>query len=392
MNLVEQFEACALFLKQWKSFLDFEPIRNYPDYCPEKISDWVDELQTKDINELVELENSLEIKTAYPELENLLLKIKELTDFPTHTGNQDLSLISNKIKKKKQHEIKQISSLVEHLDEINLIDIGSGTGYLSENLVEKRNRFSYCLDINADFQAAGKKRIENNNPHNSDKIEFKNICFDEKAPTFKRVHGQSLVLGLHACGDLSSDIINYFHKEKLDHLVVVGCCYHKLTNKYNLSSFAQNNGLTFTTNAFNLAARSFTLTDQISLERKIKIRTYRYMLHCYLSSLGHKDFIPTGKTQLDDYEKTFGEYARIYAPKLITSKEDAQAFSEKETNQKQVNRIIHTDILRVLFGRVIESYIALDRAICLEEKGHQVIVMQLFDRSLSPRNLAIIVI
>lgn len=392
MNLVEQFEKCHSFLKKWNDFLELEPIRKYPTFCPDTIVPWIDELETKSISELVNLENHFEIETAYPEFENLLLEIKSLIDFPIQPTDHSFKLICNKVRKKKEHEIKQISSLINPLDGINLIDIGSGAAHLSENLIQSRNRYSYCIDRNASFQAAGKKRIELNNPLNSQKIEFKNMSFDENAASFTKVHNQSLVLGLHACGDLSSDIIQYFEKEKLENLVVIGCCYQHLSTKYNLSQLAQKKGLALTSNAFNLAARSYTLGDIVSLERKVKIRIYRFMLHCYLYTLGHNEFIPTGKTRLPDYEKSFGEYAKIYAPHLISSQSEAQAFYDNPAHLKMVNRIIRTDIFRGLFGRVIEVYIALDRALYLQENGYQVEVKEIFERSLSPRNLAIVVI
>ena len=50
---------------------------------------------------------------------------------------------------------------------------------------------------------------------------------------------------------------------------------------------------------------------------------------------------------------------------------------------------ILADIIRGLLGRVIETYLVLDRAVSLEEQGHKVDVIEIFDRKLSPRNLLI---
>ena len=392
MNLIEHFEKISQFIESWKDFLDFEPIRKYPDYCPQKIEPWVEELSQKNLEELVEFENNLKIKTSIKGFQETLDSINEFIDFPIFTSIEaSTELVSNKLKNKKQHEIKQIKTLLDKLDGVDLIDIGSGTGHLSENLVHDKNRFSYCIDQNQELQLSGKKRIAENNQQNLTKIEFHTECFsDQSKLNLKKIFDDRLILGLHACGDLTSDILKFYHDSKADHLLSLGCCYHKLTTKYNLSKQAKKRNIKFTTNTFNLAARSYSFQTKENLQNKIQIRTYRYMLHIYLYSLGHKDFIPTGQTKLSDYRGSFEEYADKYAKDHIDSSSDAQIFFDTPENQETVKKIIYTDIFRGIFGRVIESYIVLDRALFLQEQGHDVFVQEIFDRKLSPRNLAII--
>ncbi|MBD66237.1 MAG: hypothetical protein CME62_13585 [Halobacteriovoraceae bacterium] len=389
MNLEERFINCRDFLKKWQSFLEREPIRKYPNFCPTQIRPWVEELMQKDTTELVTFENEFKLNTKIPEFSELLATIRDLIDFP-QLSFQSPSLISNKIKEKKAHEIAQISFLLNEYDQLNLIDIGGGAGHLSENLIHKRDRFSFCIDQDSNLHESGRKRILRNHSQNQNKIEFVPLRFNEKAPVFRNnIYLKNLVLGLHACGDLSADIIHYFQKSQADHLLSVGCCYHKLTSKYNLSKRAQKDGLHLSTNAFNLAARSYAYQTSEQLELKIKVREYRYMLHCYLYFLGHREFIPTGQTKLKDYEMSFSKYAQKYAGDLIPSLEKTQKYYNQKNNQEMVSEIIYTDILRGLFGRVIEAYIILDRALFLQELGHKLEVLEIFDRKLSPRNLAI---
>tara|TARA_Y100000768_G_C23991369_1_gene693788 strand:- start:8110 stop:9285 length:1176 start_codon:yes stop_codon:yes gene_type:complete len=388
MNLAERFDQCTQFLKVWESFLSREPIRNYPNFCPELIEDWTKELQDKKYSELSQIEKTLNLKSKFPEFNELLSQIKTIIDFPKTQINENAILIDQKIKRKKEHEIKQIKSILEDQDEFEFLDFGGGTGHLCENLIHNRNRFGFSIDLDSSFQKSGKLRIEKNDPNNLNKMEFLNLKFGEDSiPELTQRYSKQIILGLHACGDLTPDIISYFKNSQSDSLISIGCCYHKLTTKINLSERAT---LNLTPNAFNLAARSYAPLTPESLELKIKIRLYRYMLHCFLFELGYKKFIPTGKTRLKDYEKSFGEYAIIYAPDLVQSKTVAQAFYDKITHREIVQKIIYTDIFRGLFGRVIETYIVLDRALYLEEKGYQVEVKEIFDPHISPRNLAIL--
>lgn len=392
MTLEEHFKACAELLQDWNHFLDYEPIRNYPDFRKRKINSWVEELQEKSLPELVELENNLTIKTRYQEFENLLQKIRSLIQFPMiKVSREDQQLISNKVKKKKMHEIKQIKAVLDPIENVTIVDIGSGAGHLSENLIHNRKRFSYCIDIDQNLQRVGEKRIKNNANKNLEKIEFKNICFDENTKFIPETsYDKKLILGLHACGDLTSDILHYFQKTKSEYILSVGCCYHMITHKYNLSRVAKEFGLQFTANAFNLAARCNAVHTEESLALKFKIREYRYGLHCYLYHLGHLDFFSIGKTKVTDYAESFGEYAQKYAPDLVISREHAQTFFESEINTQTTSSLIHTDIFRHVFGRLIETYIVLDRALFLEENNCEVNIHEIFEKQISPRNLAII--
>lgn len=388
MNLAKRFDQCSLLLKEWETFLALEPIRNYPKFCPELIKDWVEELQSKNHVELSQVEKTLDLSSKFSGFNDLLSQIKTIIDFPKIQMNEELVLISQRIKRKKEHEIKQIKSLLKDQDQFEFLDFGGGTGHLCENLIHNKNRFGFSIDLDSSFQESGKLRIENNNPENLNKMEFLNLEFGENSiPELTQRYSKQVVLGLHACGDLTPDILSYFENSQSDLLISVGCCYHKLTTKFNLSRKAT---LNFTPNAFNLAARSFAPMNTEDLKLKIKVRFYRYLLHCYLYELGHKEFIPTGKTRLLDYTKSFGEYAKIYAPDLIHSKKDAQLFHDDYKNQKIAKKIIYTDLFRGLFGRVIETYIVLDRALYLEERGCKVEIKEIFDHNISPRNLAII--
>jgi hypothetical protein len=385
----EHFIQCSQFLKKWNHFLKLEPIRLYPEYCPEELKPWIKILKQKSLEELVAFENNYDIRTDNHELTQLLSNIRALIEFPSTDQVSERSLISTKLKQKKQHEIKRILDLTDHIGPVTFIDIGGGAGHLSENLVYRKDRFSYCIDQNLQFQKSGKQRIQNNSIPNAEKVQFKNMTFGEQAQLFQSHHEKNMVLGLHACGDLTPEILNYSNRIQADHLLSIGCCYQKLTDKYNLSSLAREHGIQFTTNAFNLAARCHSYQSLERLEQKIKIRSFRYGLHLYLYFLGHKEFIPTGRTGTDDYERSFEQYALKYAGKYIKPGKDARKFYDSTEVQELISMIIHTDLLRGLFGRVIETYLVLDRALFLDENGYEVSIMELFDRKLSPRNLAI---
>jgi len=52
--------------------------------------------------------------------------------------------------------------------------------------------------------------------------------------------------------------------------------------------------------------------------------------------------------------------------------------------------MILANLIRWQLGRILETYLILDRALWLEESGVECEVAQIFDEQISPRNLAII--
>lgn len=390
MNLELRFKELSHFLQNWSNFIDLEPIRKYPNHIVPQIEDWIREVKEASEYELIELENSFLFQTENKNFQEFLSKIKSLIHFNSPIKKPSTLEFTTKMKEKKRHEIEIIASLLDGIDKVNFIDIGGGAGYLTENLVNNRERFSFSIDMNKKLQESGAKRINQNSEQNFKKVEFLLNNFGEDPyPLITGRFQDNYVIGLHSCGDLSPHLLQYTVSNKIKSVLSLGCCYHKLTDQYNLSSLAQVSGLSLTKNSFNLATRGYSYQTLAGLKRKIKIRKYRYGLHLYLFSLGHHNFIPTGRTNLADYDKIFSEYASIYAGELIKSSTDAEAFYKKDESQIEIKDIIAIDLIRGLFGRVIEAYLTVDRALYLKENGYQVQIAELFDRKLSPRSLAI---
>lgn len=394
MNLEQKFEMCATFLNKWNDFLKLEPIRVHPNPFPIEMAEWAQELISMKTEDLVLLENCLSLKIDNKELQNFLSQISRITEFPLFSGNiQNLEQkISKKISEKKKHELERILSVTSELEDIHIVDIGGGAGYLTENLVYNKNRFSFCIDANKKLQERGSIRIHNNSIENRKKVKFIHSFFDHRFNSQSIKHDvDKLIIGLHSCGDLSSEIIKYFDQSNSKYLLNVGCCYQKLNNNYNISNFSKKHKIVFSENALNLASRCFSYQSKEKLEKKIKVRTYRYALHFYLQKKGIKSFTPIGRTQLSDYKKPFSDYVKKYTPQYFTTSEHAESFFNSPQIQDLVSQTIHIDLLRGLLGRVIETYIVLDRALFLKERNYNVSIQTIFDRKLSPRNLAIIV-
>ncbi len=71
------------------------------------------------------------------------------------------------------------------------------------------------------------------------------------------------------------------------------------------------------------------------------------------------------------------------------SAEELDSYFQSKSIQDELNLLFRANIIRWQFGRLLELYILLDRAILLEENGLAPKIEQFFDHELSPRNIAI---
>jgi hypothetical protein len=60
-----------------------------------------------------------------------------------------------------------------------------------------------------------------------------------------------------------------------------------------------------------------------------------------------------------------------------------------QQGQQNYRQVFRLELLRRLFNRPLEYWLALDRALYLEDHGYQVSISRFCDRSITPRNLLI---
>jgi hypothetical protein len=104
-------------------------------------------------------------------------------------------------------------------------------------------------------------------------------------------------------------------------------------------------------------------------------------------------FVPFKKNTIEMKHLTFGEYAHLQLNSMNINHNylpaDLQKYWEQENIQRKARQLMLLNIVRTLFGRLLELYMVLDRALYLEENQFEVEVKETFDRALSPRNLRI---
>ena len=137
---------------------------------------------------------------------------------------------------KKAHEVARMARFVGNACKengvIHVIDVGSGVGHLGRVLNEVYGLRVSCLEGDAQIAEAAERRRRRGHVEN---VAYFNLRIGrDSAGELENVaksggDGDRVALvGLHCCGDLSSDIINLFLSVPcISLLALVPCCFHK---------------------------------------------------------------------------------------------------------------------------------------------------------------------
>lgn len=377
MTFNEQLKKTEKMLKETQAIWSNEPLFQYPN-LPIHTQNLLKELINLKKEELISLENLANINYINGNLYNYFQSIKD-SFINLDSYSCEFPLIQkdiNGISLKKSHEIRRIMGFLKRFEFKKVIDIGSGKGHLSFIMAKYLSNQSYvCIDQDEKLQESAKKSFEKVNPRALKKLQYKALTINENS-NFS-VEENDLLLGLHACGDLSVNLLNLYNNQA-GNFLNFPCCYHKCS-QLNLSGDMK---LELNHYALTLANRSNVPLSLEVYNERYKIKSFRYTLEMAYYDKHGEHLKNLGPVPKDLYNKSFDEYLNYYE------------FNNYPQNllkeyQEKVHNYILLETLRNPLGRLLEQYILLDRALYLEQNGKKVELCEVFDNNISPRNIAL---
>ncbi|XP_041114072.1 methyltransferase-like protein 25 [Polyodon spathula] len=219
----------------------------------------------------------------------------------------------------------------------------------------------------------------------------------------------SVMVGLHTCGDLASSTLRIFTaKPELKAVCSVGCCYHLLSEEFDRPRQESPNG----TWGFPMSqymkqqkwncGRNARMSACLALERvavgqglPTESLFYRAVLHVILKE--HYGAIKSEKRVGNVYSKTasFVDYIRKALRKLGLDESklpDSLIQDYYDTYKPRINEMEAFNMLKVVLAPCIEGLILLDRLCYLKEQENTSwsTLVQLFDPLKSPRCYAVV--
>ena len=347
---------------------------------------------------------------------------------------------------KKQHEVYRMSNAVKDVIGRNksveqVIDFGSGKGYLPEHVALTSPRIKVVgIDREEGNTSGGLQRnllmeklwlplYKKQNGPDSDLVKMNHYHpvtlelkeehisegfvshISQLSEGFISPDAGTMLVGLHACGDLTSLLLQTFLKcPQLKCIVAVGCCYHLITQRertqsymtdgphkqkladpnsihaYPTSKYLQQAPIYFTRNALNLASQAperMSSSQSLPAKNLFYRAVFQVLLQDQFDTLPAYNVGHSASTAPD-----FLAYCKAAFNKLklcdSVSNSVIQSYYERfnDGTERQLY-VFHQ--LRILLSRVIESLILIDRMLFLHDNEIEPSVLGLFDPVVSPR-------
>jgi hypothetical protein len=224
--------------------------------------------------------------------------------------------------RKKAHEVSNMTGCIQRLSSLmnitQIIDVGSGKGYLSKSLtyncqvkvfgvdsqsINTSGALDRCrkLDKYFDLQLQKKKETVNES-QSSTECNNRSLTADEwntyqpltcivsphdnitdiiKATVdgFSCTNNTTGIIGLHTCGQLPNVIMNQFMtNEALKVLCLVGCCYHQITDGFPMSNYMKGNDAYLNRNSLMLACQNEACFNEVTSGNALTSIFYRSIL------------------------------------------------------------------------------------------------------------------
>jgi hypothetical protein len=322
------------------------------------------------------------------EWKNMIKAKNELCSFnKTEFLSTDETLMGNK---KKRHELTQLKSLLKNDIAQRVVDFGGGVGNLAFFLNQELNKSVHVLEQNPDLIKKGKIKLADY----AQSITFEEATINSSCNI--SLSNFQMGIGLHTCGNFSTDIFRIAIRNKLPKVINFGCCYSKIKDHdYNLSSLS-NNMISFNSRALSFATLGFQNIPHDFFDFRQKIIHYKLSFYNWLyQTHGIIEFQSMSNSRRNLYDKSIEDFFSItldkYFPHLPKpSEESVKLFYDSAENQELLEYLWAYYAIARYFGELIEVYILCDRALFLQENGYHVEITEVFDPSISPRNKVII--
>jgi protein-L-isoaspartate O-methyltransferase len=321
-------------------------------------------------------------------LQELAHEVSRVVALPRLAATSPLAgeaLRSVKLRKRAQLEglLAAVSDMAREAERI--VDVGAGSGHFTRLSAELFQREALGLERNPERVAAATLRGGTG------------VRFEVADATQRLALAPSdLAIGLHACGELGDRLTETAAEAGCD-LALVSCCLQKISSEMRpaLSQAAAGTQL----RKEHLGLSNLTAQPQgveASIEVTLAARETRYALGSLLRARGVALEPGAEMSGINRRRASAGlgdVAARALSQRGLVPASAAELSHHAALAERDYGRIRRFSLPRNMLARLVEVLVSLDRAAHLEEqgggRGTSVVVAELFDRAVSPRNIGI---
>jgi hypothetical protein len=284
----------------------------------------------------------------------------------------------------------QVLAFAKSLNKINtpIIDWCSGKGHLSRVVQRSMKQPVHCLEwdqklVDLGSKLAKRDRLEIYYHHQNVLAPLPDFC----------AHPEHTFMALHACGDLHIEMLKHVAYYRSKALILSPCCYQKTKDQQYrpLSMVGKKSQIQLDRSALQLAVQETVTASQGEQRKREKTQRWRLGFDALQRDVRKTDqylSIPSIKNHL--LTGSFASFCQWAAKeRQLTLPDDIDYDLYLRRGEDRYGEVFRLELLRRLFNRPLELWLALDRALYLEEQNYMVTLSTFCDRTLSPRNLLI---
>ncbi|UBO72366.1 methyltransferase [Aeromonas rivuli] len=200
-------------------------------------------------------------------------------------------------------------------------------------------------------------------------------------------------MALHACGELHTHLLEGVVERGASGVSLSPCCYHLIRgNDYRpLSRAAKQSALQLTKADLRLPLQeTVTSGARIARLRELEV-VWRLGFDCLQRQVrGVDEYLPVPNIQKSLLSDSFEAFCRWAAERKGIVLPEAIHYDDLlGQGEARYGDVARMELVRHLFRRPLEIWLALDRALFLQEQGYRVEVGEFCAKPMTPRNILI---
>ena len=272
-----------------------------------------------------------------------------------------------------------------------VVDVGAGSGHLARLCAELFERDTLALERDPLRLETAHRRAQERSQHVGPlAVRF---AAADLGPERLELERTDLAVGLHACGELGDRLVLAAAAARCD-LLLCSCCFQKIGSPERAMLSQSGGTLTFKKAVLGLANLTpQTAGVEASLSDNLRGRETRLALRRLLLARGHA--VASGEEMRGVNRRRalagFAELAEtVLAARRLSPPTPSELCFHADEARREHAAMRRLSLPRHLFARLVELTVVLDRAALLEERGQHVLVAELFEPRITPRNTVLV--